>query len=212
MYSSFQLTARTMCTFNLLSPLHNNDQGRIKGIDRPFGRGVESRIIWSALVNWSSDDFLSYFKGPSSQCQQKTIRRLLITSQVTLTGQSHFMLIFVLRKVTLPNHINSVPWMKAVTPTPYHECTQLVQKTFWLNWMKVTWRSRQTACIHGMELELVLLRSFMVRSWCDRVHSWCGVDVTACIHGTELMRFGMLLVWFCKVILCIPYCTVYTAQ
>jgi hypothetical protein len=24
----------------------------IKGIDRPFGRGVESRLIGSALVNW----------------------------------------------------------------------------------------------------------------------------------------------------------------
>jgi hypothetical protein len=54
-------------------------------------------------------NFLSYFKGPSSQDQQKTIRRRLITSKVTLTGQSHLMLIFVLRKVTLPNRINSVP-------------------------------------------------------------------------------------------------------
>ncbi len=52
--------------------------------------------------------FLSHFKGPSSQDQQKTIRRRLITFKVTLTGQSHFKLIFVLRKVTLPNRINSV--------------------------------------------------------------------------------------------------------
>jgi hypothetical protein len=41
--------------------------------------------------------FLSYFKGPSLKDQQKTIRRRLITFKVTLTGQSHFMLIFVLR-------------------------------------------------------------------------------------------------------------------
>jgi hypothetical protein len=54
-------------------------------------------------------NFLFYFKGPSSQDQQKTIRRCLITSKVTLTSQSHLMLIFVLRKVTLPNRINSVP-------------------------------------------------------------------------------------------------------
>jgi hypothetical protein len=128
--------------------------------------------------------FLSHFKWPSSQDQQKTIVRRLITSKVTLTGQSHFMLIFVLRKATLPNRINSVPWMNAVTPTPYHECTQLV-------WIKVALRSRQTACIHGTEL--VWPRSFMVRSWCDRGHSWYGVDVTASIHGTEL-------VWFRKVI------------
>ena len=139
----------------------------LKGIDRPFGRGVESRLIWSALVKWRLGFFLSYFKRPSSQDQQKTIRRSLITFEVTLTGQSHFMLIFVLCKVTLPNRINTIPWISAVTPTLYHECTQLVQKTFWLNWMKVTWRSRQTACIHGTEL--VWPRSFMVWSRFDRV-------------------------------------------
>jgi hypothetical protein len=81
--------------------------------------------------------FLSYFKGPSSQDQQKTIRHRLITSKVTLTGQSHIMLIFVLRKVTFPNRINSLP-MNAVTLTPNHECMQLVQKIIWLNWKKVT--------------------------------------------------------------------------
>jgi hypothetical protein len=53
--------------------------------------------------------FLSYFKGPSSQDQQKTFRRRLIIFKVNLTGQSHFMLIFVLRKVTLRGHNNSVP-------------------------------------------------------------------------------------------------------
>jgi hypothetical protein len=52
--------------------------------------------------------FLSYFKGPSSKDPQKTIRRRLITVKVTLTGQSHFMLIFVLRKVTLRDYNNSV--------------------------------------------------------------------------------------------------------
>ncbi len=70
--------------------------------------------------------FLSYFKGPSSQDQQKTLRRRLMTFKVTLFGQSHFTLIFVFRKVTLRGHINSVPWMYAVTPTPYYECTQFV--------------------------------------------------------------------------------------
>ncbi len=84
------------------------------------------------------------------------------------------MLIFVLRKATLPNRINSVPWRNAVTPTPYHECTQLV-------WIKVALRSRQTACI-------------MVWSWCDRVHSRYGVSVTAFIHGTELMCLRSFMV------------------
>ncbi len=83
---------------------------KLKGIDRPFGGGVESILIRSVFVNWRLGYFfLSYFKGPSSQDQQKTIVRRLITSKVTLTGQSHFMLIFVLRKATLPNRINSVP-------------------------------------------------------------------------------------------------------
>jgi hypothetical protein len=49
-------------------------------------------------------NFLSYFKGPSSQDQQKFFRRSLITSKVTLTGQSHLMLIFVLRKVTTKSY------------------------------------------------------------------------------------------------------------
>jgi hypothetical protein len=53
--------------------------------------------------------FSSYFKGLSSQDQQKTLRRRLMTFKVTLTGQSHFILIFVFRKVTLRVHINSVP-------------------------------------------------------------------------------------------------------
>ncbi len=67
-----------------------------------------------------------------------------------------------LRTVNERGHINSVPWLHAVTSTPYHEWTRLStliqfkQRIFWTN------------C----------------------VHSWCGVDVTAFIHGTELMRFG----------------------
>ena len=40
----------------------------------------------------------------------KTKRRRLIIYKVTLTGQSHFMRIFWLRKVTLRSHINSVKW------------------------------------------------------------------------------------------------------
>ncbi len=150
------------------------------------GRGRDfSRLIRSVLIHWRLDwFFLSHCKGPSSQDQQKTIERRLITSKVTLTGRSHFMLIFVLRKVTLPNRINYVSWMNAVTSTPYHECTQLVHKILCLNWIKVN-----------------KLHSFMVRSWCDLVKSWYGVDVTVFIHGRELMRFGIGLLWFRKVTL-----------
>ncbi len=37
----------------------------------------------------------------------------------------------------------------------------------------------------------------MVQSWCDRGHSWYGVDVTAVIHGMELMwpRAFMVRSW-----------------
>jgi hypothetical protein len=81
---------------------------RIKGIDRPFRGGVESIFIRSLLVNWRLGKFfISYFKEPSSQDQQKTLRRRLITFKVTLTGQSH-----------------SVKSLYAVTSTPYHECTR----------------------------------------------------------------------------------------
>jgi hypothetical protein len=89
----------------------------VKGIDQPFGSWVEKILIQSLLVSWRLGYFfLSHFKGPSSQDQQKTIRRRLITCEVSLTGQSHFMLISVLRKVTLPIRINSVPLIYAIGP------------------------------------------------------------------------------------------------
>jgi hypothetical protein len=52
--------------------------------------------------------FFLHFKEISSQDQQKTNRRRLIISKVTLTGQSDFMRIPVLRKVTLRDYTNSV--------------------------------------------------------------------------------------------------------
>ena len=123
-----------------------------KGIDRSFELRGEIRLIRSVMTNWRLGNFFSsHFKWPSSQDQQKTNSCRLITFKVTLTGQSHFMLIFWLRKVklrghtvqystvqystvdrdqllkvTLRNYINSVQWMYAITPTPYNECTQFV--------------------------------------------------------------------------------------
>ncbi len=66
-----------------------------------------------------------------------------------------------LRTMALCGQINSVKSLYAITPTPYHECTQLVQKILWLNWIKVAWWSQQTVYIHGTEL--VGLHTFMVR-------------------------------------------------
>ena len=57
-----------------------------------------------------------------------------------------------LRTMTLRSCINSVKSLYAITPTPYIECTQLVQKILRFNWMKVTLRNRQTAYIHCTEL------------------------------------------------------------
>ena len=50
----------------------------LKGIDRPFGGGVE-RVQYTHSIHTDKLEarifFLSYFKGPSSQDQQKTCRR-----------------------------------------------------------------------------------------------------------------------------------------
>ncbi len=81
-----------------------------------------------------------------------------------MTGQSHFMLIFVLRKVTLCDHTNSVHWMCAIGP-----------KILWFNWMKMTLRSRQTANIHSMEL--VWPRTFIVRSRCNHLEWLYGAGL-----------------------------------
>ena len=68
----------------------------VKGIDQTFGEGVKSRLIRSLLINWRLGNFFSSpFKWISSQDQKKTNRRRLIIYKVTLTGQSHFMRIFL---------------------------------------------------------------------------------------------------------------------
>ncbi len=102
-----------------------------KGIDRSFELRGEMRLIRSVMTNWRLGNyFLCHFKRPASQDQQKTNSRRLMTFKITLTGQSHFMLIFLtpqsqftrsystvqystverdqLRKVTLRDYINSV--------------------------------------------------------------------------------------------------------
>jgi hypothetical protein len=77
----------------------------LKGIDRSFELRGEIRLIRSVMTNWRLGNFfLSHFKCPSSQDQQKTKSCRLIFFKVTLTGQSHFMLIFLLRKVKLRGH------------------------------------------------------------------------------------------------------------
>ena len=149
-----------------------------KGIDRPFGRGVESRLIQSLLINWRLGHFFSsHLKWISSQDQQKTNRRRLIIYKVTLTGQSHFMLIFVLRKVTLRNHTNSVEWMYAIGPK--NPMVSLNESDF---------------------MELVWPRTFIVRSWCNRVEWLYGVNAT--VHCTVYSKkISIKWLWSVKVTL-----------
>ncbi len=129
-------------------------KNKIKGTDRPFGGGVESILIRSLLVNWR----LGYFYYP---ILKGLIHKI---NKKPLDAKSLWLV-----KATLCWFLYSVRSLYAITPIPYNECTQLVQKIFWFNWMKVTLRSRQTAYIHSTEL--VWPRTFIVRSWCDRVHS-----------------------------------------
>jgi hypothetical protein len=57
----------------------------LKGIDRPFRGGVESIGTHSIPTGKleARKFFKSYFKGPSSQDQHKTLRRRLIIFKVT---------------------------------------------------------------------------------------------------------------------------------
>ncbi len=107
----------------------------------------------------------------SVQCTQKPHR-------VTLRNHSS----------CIPNRINSVAWLYAVTSTPYHDFTQSHKlrtmnerrHTNSVPWMYAVCRLRQVTFIQFNQ------RIF----WANCVHSWYGVGVTAFIHGTELMRFG----------------------
>jgi hypothetical protein len=94
----------------------------VKGIDRSFELRGEIRLIRSVMTNWRLGNFFYLILNGLPQDQQKTNSCRLITFKVTLTGQSHFMRIFLLVKS-----------LYAITTTPYNECTQLVQKILWFN-------------------------------------------------------------------------------
>ncbi len=90
--------------------------------------------------------------------------------------------------MTLCGFLYSVKSLYAITPTPCNECTQLVQKILFFNWMKVTLRSRQTAYIQCTEL--VWLRTFIVRSWCNRVEWLYRVNAT--VHCTVYSKIHLV--------------------
>jgi hypothetical protein len=107
-----------------------------------------------------------------------------------------------LRTMTWRGHISSVKSLYAVTPTPYDECTQLVQKILWLIWIKVTWRSQQTAYIHSTELvwprtfmtELMWPRKVTLRSTKIKVKWLWPVKVTLKVIKQHLKVFW----WSCE--------------
>ncbi len=102
----------------------------LKALTDHLGRGSRVGSFDPYWYTGGSEIFFSHFKWISSQDQQKTNRCRLIIYKVTLTDQSHFMRIFY-----------SAKSLYAITLTPYDECTQLVQKILWFNWMKVTLRT-----------------------------------------------------------------------
>jgi hypothetical protein len=80
-----------------------------KGIDRPSELRDESRLIRSVITNWMLRKFfLSHFEGSSSQDQQKTLGCRLKSLWLVKVTLCWF---FWLRKVILPNCINSVMWI-----------------------------------------------------------------------------------------------------
>jgi hypothetical protein len=81
----------------------------------------------------------------------------------------------------VPNRINSVPWMHAVTSTPYHEWTRSHQ-------LRTMNERGHTNSVPWMHAVCRLRQATFIQTNC--VHSWYGVGVTAFIHGTELMQFG----------------------
>ncbi len=94
------------------------------------------------------------------------------------------------RGMTLQNHTNSVPWMLAVTSTPYHEWPRSHQ-------LRTMNERGHTNSVPWMYADCQLRKATFIQTNC--VHSWYGVGVTGFIHGTELMRFGKVALRSAKI-------------
>ncbi len=182
------------------------------GIDRPFELSVESWLIWSVMI------FYYHFKRSSSLDQQKTDRRLFITSKVTLTGKKSLYADFfyserwncgffrantsikaakwILYLTVYSVHRNHIEWLCGITlvayqisSTPYHYFTRSPHQ---LRTMNDRGRTNPVPWTHAVcRLCQVTFIQFNQMFLCTNcVHSWYGVGVTLFIHGTELMRFG----------------------
>ncbi len=89
---------------------------------------------------------------------------------------------------SMPNYINSVPWMHAVTSTPYLECTLSHQ----LRTMNERGHTNSVPWMHAVcrlcQATFIQFNQKIFSTNC--VQWWYEVCVTAFVHGTELMRFG----------------------
>jgi hypothetical protein len=104
------------------------------------------------------------------------------------------------------SYINSVPWLYAVTSTPYHEWmwshqlrdmndrgqTNSVPYHEWTQFVDSV-KSLSFSIIR--EFFGDQLRTFMVWSWCDSVHSWYRVN--AIFHQLFWIQAQEVLTWKC---------------
>jgi len=86
----------------------------LKGIVTPFGGRVESRLIQSVLISWStSHHFYHILRGHYPKIQ-KTVWGILIIFSMTLIVQSHFKRIF-----------DSVRWFYWIASNPCYDNTRM---------------------------------------------------------------------------------------
>ncbi len=115
-----------------------------------------------------------------------------------MTGKSHFMLIFVLSKVTLPNRIYSVSWMNTEQGHTCHvawmnNVTPATYFTESINFV-LSYGGDVTLFIHGTWL--VWPHSFIVWSWCDLVSGWCDSLQCTCTVGSSDFPRSLCFMWF----------------
>ncbi len=119
--------------------------------------------------------FSSLMKGKKEKIRQMNFHCTVYTGTTWIDfAESH-----QLRTMNARCHINSVPWMTAVTSTPYYEWTRSHYSVPWMTAITSTpyhecrqfvdsvkpLLFRPIAYIHCTEF--VWQRSVMVRSWCD---------------------------------------------
>ncbi len=128
-------------------------------------------------------------------CVQKKhkIRQMNATVQCTQKPlKSDFAESNQLHTLNVRDHINSAKSLYTVTTTPYHECTQLVQKILLLNSVHSLYGVGVTAYIHGTDL--MWLRKVTLQSTKISIKWLWPVKVTLKVIKRRLKVFG----WSCE--------------